>query len=112
MTGFAPSPEQWLNVTINLVLPIVVAVVTKRTADGALKALTLLILSAVSGYLVVILAAYQHGVQPDLGYATWTALLGLIVAIGSHFGLLKPVGITGSAGWVQTRLPGGMGPRP
>jgi hypothetical protein len=107
--GSAPTALQWLNLLINILLPMVVAGITARTADGWAKAVTLLILSAVSGFGLSVIEAYNAGMPPDLGKSAWVALVGLIVAIGTHFGLWKPGGLTGSAGLIQTRMPGGFG---
>lgn len=107
--GTTLSPSQWLNVAINVVLPIVVALVTNRLAPGGLKAVILIFLSALSGYLVSILAAWDAGVPPDLSQATFTAVIGFVVAVATHFGVWKPFHVTGSDGWVQTQVPGGFG---
>lgn len=107
--GSGISAAQWLTVVINVLLPIVVALVTNRTADGAVKALVLLTLSALSGYLVQVLAAVQAGVLIDWSQVTFTAVVGLVVAVASHFGLWKPVGLTGSNGVVQVKVPSGIG---
>jgi hypothetical protein len=109
--GIAISTSQWLNVLVNAVLPIVVAIVTSKVAGGAVKALTLLILSAVSGFLVSWLAALDAGEPFSLSAAGFTALMGLVIAVAAHFGLWKPTGVTGSDGVVQTRLSGGIGGR-
>lgn len=109
--GTTISAAQWLNVLINVLLPIVVAVLTSRVADGAFKALVLLVLSAVSGFLVSWLSAVDNAVAFDMSQAGFTALTGLIVAVAAHFGVWKPVGVTGSAGVVQLAIPRGMGGR-
>jgi len=108
----APTAMQWLNLLINFLLPMLVALITSRAADGWAKAVTLLILSAVSGFGLSVIEAYQAGMPPDLGVSAWNALIGLVVAIAVHFGLWKPGGITGSQGLIQTRLPGGFGGQP
>lgn len=105
------SATQWLSLVINVLLPIVVAVVTSRVADGAVKALVLLVLSALASYLVAILASVQAGTAVDWSQTTFTALVGLVVAVAGHFGIWKPTGLTGSAGLIQSRMPGGIGGR-
>lgn len=105
----APTPLQWLNVAVNLILPMVVALVTHRTAEGWLKSVTLLVLSAVSGFGLSVIEAYQAHVPPDLGVSAWNALVGLIIAVGVHFGVWKPIGATGSDGWIQRTVPTGVG---
>lgn len=107
----APTWLQWLNVIINVLLPIVVALVTSRVADGAVKALVLLVLSAATGLLTSWYAAADAGVAFDLNAAAFTTMTGLVVAIAAHFGVWKPTGVTGSGGVVQLRAPAGIGGR-
>lgn len=107
--GTSISNAQWLNVAINVVLPAVVALVTARLAHPGLKAVLLLFLSAVSGFLVSALAAVDSGVGFDWSQAGFTVLSGFAVAVLAHFGLLKPMSITGAQGSIQTSMPGGVG---
>lgn len=107
--GTAPNWSQWLNVLINVLLPIVVAVVTSRAADGSVKALVLLVLSAASGFLTSWWGAVDAGQAFDLSQAGFTAVTGLVIAIAAHFGVWKPNGVTGSGGFVQQAMPAGMG---
>jgi phosphate/sulfate permease len=94
---------------INTALPLVVALVTSRFADGAVKALVLLALSALSGLLVGVLAAVNAGAPVDWSHVLFAAVVGYVVAVASHFGLWKPTGVTGSNGVIQTKAPAGMG---
>jgi predicted Na+-dependent transporter len=105
------SASQWLSLAINVVLPIVVALVTSRVAGGAVKALVLLVLSAISSYLVAILASVEAGTAVDWSQTTFTALVGLVVAVSTHFGVWKPTGVTGSDGLVQRKVSAGIGGR-
>lgn len=109
--GIAPTLMQWLNVAINVVLPIVVAVITNRAAEGWVKAVTLLILSALSGFGLSVVEAYQAGAVADLGQSAFNALIGLVIAVAVHFGVWKPAGVTGADGAVQRGLPAGFGAR-
>lgn len=109
--GTTISLAQWLNAGINVLLPILVAVLTSRVADGAVKAFVLLLLSAVSGYLVSWLSALDNGLAFDFSQASFTAVLGFVVAVAAHFGVWKPGGVTGSGGAVQGAMPGGIGGR-
>jgi hypothetical protein len=109
--GTTISTAQWLAAGVNVVLPIVVALVTSRAADGSIKAITLLLLSAVSSYLIAWLDAQGAGGAFDFSQASFTAVLGFVVAVASHFGLWKPSGITGSSGLVQGSVPVGIGGR-
>lgn len=109
--GTTITLSQWLNAGVNVLLPIVVAIVAARAADGAVKAMLLLLLSAVSGYLISWLDAVNGGVAFDFSQASFTAVLGFVVAIAAHFGVWKPAAVTGSTGFVQSALPGGLGGR-
>jgi hypothetical protein len=109
--GTTISLAQWLNAGVGVILPIVVALITSRVADGAVKALVLLALAAVSGYLISWLDATNSGVAFDFSQASFTAVLGFVVAVASHFGLWKPAALTGSGGSIQNALPGGLGGR-
>lgn len=105
------TASQWLSLAINVVLPIVVALVTSRVAGGAVKALVLLVLSALASYLVAILASVDAGSPVDWSQTTFTALVGLVVAVSTHFGVWKPTGVTGSDGLVQRSVSAGIGGR-
>jgi hypothetical protein len=107
--GITISGAQWLNLLINLFLPALTAWVTARNASAQLKAVVLLILSALSGFLVSWLDALNNALIFDWSQAGFTALTGFLFAVAVHFGLLKPIGLTGSDGHIQLRLPGGLG---
>lgn len=107
--GTTISLSQWLAAAVGTVLPIIVAIVTARVADGAVKALVLLVLAAISGYLISWLDALNDGVAFNFSQASFTAVLGFIVAVASHFGIWKPTAVTGSGGVIQSRIPGGLG---
>jgi hypothetical protein len=111
MLGAGITASEWLTFLINTGLPIVVALVTSRFADGAVKALVLLALSAATGLLVTILAAVNAGVPVDWSHVLFTTVVGYLIAVVSHFGLWKPVNLTGSNGVVQTKAPAGIGGR-
>ena len=104
--GTTISNAQWLNLGVNTLLPILVALITDRLASGSVKAGLLLILSAVSGFGIAWLDAVNHGVGFDFSQAGFTAVTGLIVAGAAHFTVWKPVGITGSEGRASALLVG------
>ena len=106
--NFGISTADWLNIAINFVLPAVVAVVTSRLASGGVKAVVLLALSAISGFLVSWLDASNNGLPFDFSQAGVTVLVGFAVAVLAHFGLFKPLAITGRDGAIQARLPRGF----
>ncbi len=98
--------QYWLTMLIAVILPALVSLVTKQLASSGLKAVILLLLSAVTGALTSIQNQGGTFVLKDVFLAT---LFTFLVAVGVHFGLLKPAGITGSEGAIQTAVPGGIG---
>lgn len=90
----------WLTMVISVFLPMVVALVTKQLASGAVKAVLLLFLAAVTGTATQIATA--NGVF-DLKGAVVATVMSFIIAVGMHFGLLSPTGLTGSEGQIQTK---------
>ena len=82
---------------ISVVLPMVVALVAKSNAPSNVKAYMLLALSAVNGFGV---EAYNSGGFEgfDWRVAAIGALVSFVISAGTHAGLLKPAGVTGSQG--------------
>jgi hypothetical protein len=90
--------SQLINLAVNTVLPILVAIVTSRMASSGLKAIVLLALSAVSGFLTAWLVSLNLGEPFDIGQTLFSVLTGFVVAVAAHFGFWKPVGLTGREG--------------
>lgn len=85
----------WLGLLVSVVLPVLVGLVTTRVTHAGVKAVLLLALSTLNGFLV------EYAGPHDAGYSVQTAavlaLVSFAVAVLSHFGLLKPTGISGKA---------------
>lgn len=96
----------WLTVVVAVVLPAVVALVTKRVASGTVKALTLSFLSLVAATLTQIL---NSGGSFDWQLTLRDFVVTFVIAVCVHFGLLKPMSITGSEGRIQAKFTGGIG---
>jgi hypothetical protein len=79
-----------VNGLVGFLLPILVGIVTRWTTRSAAKAVLLLLLSAVSGFLTS--WAADPGVHWSL--AALYAGEAWVVAVASHFGLWKPGGVT------------------
>lgn len=98
------SPEAL--VLLSALFPALVALVTSKVASGAVKSVTLLLLAAIP-------AAYDQVVDVagafDLRQFIFTTIAVFMLSVGVHFGLLKPVGLTGSEGAIQQALPRGIG---
>ena len=84
----------WLGLLVSVVLPVLVGLVTTRVTSAGAKAVLLLALSVVNGFVVEYAA-------PGPGYDVGTAAVLAAVAFGtgvlSHFGFWKPVGVAGRA---------------
>ncbi len=89
---------QLISSVVGILLPILVAVVTSRVASGGAKAVTLLVLAAVSSFLSEWLVALNGGGSFDFAQAGYGVLMTFVVAVATHFGLWKPADLTGSNG--------------
>lgn len=94
------------NVLVGFVLPAVVALVTKRVADAQLKSLVLLALSAVTGVVTQVLAS-NGSFDVKTAFLAFASTFG--AGVMSHYGVLKPAGVTGSEGVIATAVQGGIG---
>ena len=91
-----PSVAYWLTLVVTLVLPVAVAVVTKKATNSTLKALLLLALSAATTIISNLLAV--DGVT-DIGPMITETLSVFFVAVASYFGFWRtdPAGVTTKA---------------
>lgn len=85
---------------ISSAIPMLVAVITHEKAPAALKAVALLAMSAIAGFVT----AWQADPHYDWQRGALAALGAFGIAVLTHFGLLKPVGVTGSTGVIQKSL--------
>jgi len=98
--------EYWLNLAISFFLPVLVALITKRFADSAVKAVALILLSVVTGWLTSLQAT---GGAFEIKSALTSVLISFAMAVTTHFGLWAPARVTGKNGAVQVAVPGGVG---
>jgi hypothetical protein len=80
---------------LSVLLPAATAAVTKRFADSAVKALTLLALAIVASVFGGIVA---DGGGFDVGATAWTVFITFLTGALMHFGLLEPLKVTGKHG--------------
>lgn len=99
----------WLTFAVSVVLPALVALVTKQAAHPGLKAFVLLLLSAVTGFVYSWIEAAQNALPFSLNAAAVAFVMSFGTAVLAHFGLLKNMQLTGSQGAIQTKVPGGLG---
>ncbi|MCI3246280.1 hypothetical protein [Streptomyces spinosisporus] len=85
----------WLGLVASVVLPVLVGLVTTKVTHAGWKAVLLLALSTVNGFIV------EYAGPHDAGYSVGTAAVLALVSFGTgvlaHFGLWKPTGVSGKA---------------
>jgi uncharacterized membrane protein YedE/YeeE len=84
----------WLGLAISVVLPVLVGLVTTRVTSAGVKAVLLLLLTAVNGFLVELSQA-GDGYSIGTAVVLWGVSFGIGVLI--HFGLYKPTGLSALA---------------
>lgn len=94
MFAFTLPPALVIGLLVSTVLPLLVGLVTKRVTNSGVKAVLLALLAAVTGGLSELGAAIAAGTTYDVGLGLITALTGFLVAVGLHYGLYKPTGIS------------------
>lgn len=100
--------EYWLTFLVSTVLPMVVAFVTNRWASSTLKAMVLIVLSVLTGWLTSLQAT---GGTFEVKAAVVGMFVSFITAVGMHFGLLQSrvLGLTGRDGAIAKTMPAGIG---
>lgn len=80
---------QILGLLVGVILPLLVGLVTTRVTSPGIKAVLLALLSALTGFLTEVLSDTF-----DLKTALITWLGAFLVAVGVHYGLWKPTGVS------------------
>jgi hypothetical protein len=83
-----------LSLLASTVFPLLVGLVTTRETSEARKAVYLALLSVLTPLATELASALTTGATYDLGQALFVALSGFLVAVGLHFGLWKPTGVS------------------
>jgi len=97
----------WLNLVLSVVIPGLVALVTKRVAPSWVKSVMLILLVAIASVIQTIV---QAGGEFDVKTTLLNFVITFVMAVAAHFGFLKPTMVTGSEGVIQKAVPGGVGP--
>lgn len=105
MDAVVTIDDYWLTFLVGTALPALTALVTRRCSASSVKALVLLALSALTGALTTI---GEDG-RVHVGTFVVGFAVAYITAVSSHFGLLKPTGVTGDEGAVMRAVPAGIG---
>lgn len=95
-----------LQFLVYTVLPFIVDLITKRFADGRIKAGLLTLLAALTA---LIQEGIQHNGDFDVPSLIGKFVTALVVAYLTHTYVWKPLRLTGDRGAVLKALPGGVG---
>ena len=98
--------DYWLTFLVSVALPMLTAVVKQRFSASWVGSLVLLALAVLSGWLTSLVAT---GGTFELRTAAVSVAISFITAVGVHYGLLKPMGVTGNGGVILRAMPGGVG---
>lgn len=98
--------DYWLTFLVSVALPMLTAVIRRRYSASWIASLVLLLLAMISGWLT---SLYATGGTFELRAAAVSVAVSFITAVGVHYGLLKPTGITGNDGVISRALPAGVG---
>jgi hypothetical protein len=94
---------------LGILVPILVALLTKRFASPALKAILNLVLSAVAGVVAPLLTG---DTLPSSFSALFTGILNaFVISIIAYYGVLKPTGVTGAIAGATENFGVGSDPR-
>jgi len=102
---------QVISALVGTLLPIAVALVTARVASPGVKAVALLVLSAITSFLSEWLTALNTSLAFDASQAGFGVLLTFVAAVAAHFGFWSPVRVSGREGTVAQAVPAGLGGR-
>ncbi len=94
--------ELWLTFLAATVLPMLAALIVRRWPTSAAGAVALTGLSVLSGWLT---SLQLTGGTFELKPALVSIVMTFVTAVGTHFGLLKPLGVTGTEGRIVGRPP-------
>ena len=83
-----------LQLVLGVILPVLVGLVTTRATSAGRKAVLLAALSVLTSLLTEMIAALQAGTVYNLGLALVLGIGTFIVAVATHYGLLKPTGLS------------------
>lgn len=100
------EPVQLLQLLTSTILPLLVALVTKRDTNAQRRAILLAALSVVSSFLAAMLAALQAHTPFDLIGALIAAVMSFVIAAGLHYGLWTHTGIPATLQAIGSPAPG------
>ena len=90
------STVGFLAILLQVVFPILVAVITKTSSSPRVKAVVLMALTAVSG---VVQQALSVGLDDfNVKFYVLNGIVGFVVSVATYFGFWKPTGSAALAG--------------
>lgn len=98
-----------LNMVLSMVLPLVHSWVTNISAPERIKVLITALMAAVTGFITPFIAGTQSWTNFDWQLAVISIGSMFFGSVLSHYGLWKPLSVTGSDGAIQAIAPGGLG---
>lgn len=75
-----------------VVLPLLVGLVTNRQTDPGKRAILLAVLAVAAQLVAELIKALESGTPYNLGLGLLLGLVTFLIAVGTHYGLLKPTG--------------------
>lgn len=95
--GFAPDLGGLLNLVITFVLPLIAALLMKRTWSTGAKGTILLAVSAIKSIIVAWLAAVNTAADFEWIPILYTTVVTFVIAVAVHFGFWKGTSVQQSA---------------
>ena len=96
MSDYDLNAAGFIALAVQVVIPLLVAVVTREVDHPRVNAVALLGLTALTQVLTELAVAGVGSVDP--GRLVFNAAVGLAISISAHFGLWKPTGVSSQAG--------------
>lgn len=88
---------QVVQLVVAVILPVVVGLVTTKVTNSNVKAVLLLVVSALTAFLTELLASVNAGVPFDAATALLATLTTFIIGVALHYGLWRPTGVSEKA---------------
>jgi hypothetical protein len=96
---FEMNSRGLVALALQFLLPLLVGLLTKQSWPSGTKAILLLLLTAVTQFLVQLqdFLAGPDGSRFDWQSIAYAVLIGFVVSVATHFGLWKPTGAAATA---------------
>jgi hypothetical protein len=98
-----------LNMALSFLLPLVQQAVTNISAPPPVKVAITALMAAIVGFVTPFISGLQSWSNFEWKVAVLSIGSVFLTSVLSHYGLWKPVGVTGAEGSIANKLPGGVG---